>query len=246
MVCISTQLIEAGVDVSFPVVYRALAGFSSIAQAAGRCNRHGEMEYGLVRLFTLENENLSRLEDIWQGKKIASDMLYKTSADEILTPQAMEKYFRRFYKGRTARDMRFPMKDCNTVFDLLSANEAGLQEAAENGAQRDLWFTHAFCDAGRAFAVIDSHTEPVLVPYAEGRTMIVELNAKNFDKKTIGMQMKAAQQYMVNLFSYELRKLSTLGALWQTESGVIVLREEYYNDAFGVQIEEKSNTYCMI
>ena len=58
--------------------------------------------------------------------------------------------------------------------------------------------------------------------------------------------MKAAQQYMVNLFSYELRKLSTLGALWQTESGVIVLREEYYNDAFGVQVEEKSNTYYMI
>ena len=76
--------------------------------------------------------------------------------------------------------------------------------------------------------------------------MIVELNAKNFDKQTIGMQMKAAQQYMVNLFSYELRKLSTLGAIWQTESGVIVLREEYYNDAFGVQVEEKSNTYCMI
>ena len=58
--------------------------------------------------------------------------------------------------------------------------------------------------------------------------------------------MKTAHPYKVDLFSYELRKLSTLGALWQTESGVIVLREEYYNDAFGVQIEEKSNTYCMI
>ena len=246
LVCISTQLIEAGVDVSFPVVYRALAGFSSIAQAAGRCNRHGEMEYGLVRLFTLENENLSRLEDIRQGKKIACDMLYQTSADAILTPQTIEEYFHRFYKGRTVRDMRFSMKSKNTIFDLLSSNEAGLQEATENGDEIGLWFTHAFRDAGNAFAVIDSYTEAVLVPYAEGRTIIVELNAKNFDKKTIGMRMKAAQQYMVNLFSYELRKLSTLGALWQTESGVIVLREEYYNDAFGVQVEEKSNTYYMI
>ena len=246
LICISTQLIEAGVDVSFPVVYRALTGLSSIAQAAGRCNRHGEMERGIVRLFTLENEDLSRLEDIRQGKKIASDMLYKTSADEILTPQAMEKYFRRFYKGRTARDMRFPMKDCNTVFDLLSANEAGLQEAAENGAQPDLWFTHAFCDAGRAFAVIDSHTEPVLVPYAGGKELIVEFNDMQFDKKKIGKKMNAAQQHMVNLFSYELQKLAQLGGIWQTESGVMALREEYYNEAFGIQTEEQGNAYCMI
>ena len=246
LICISTQLIEAGVDVSFPVVYRALAGFSSIAQAAGRCNRHGEMERGIVRLFTLEQENLSRLEDIWQGKKIASDMLYKTSADEILTPQAMEKYFHRFYKGRTARDMRFPMKDSNTIFDLLSANEAGLQEAAENGAQPDLWFTHAFCDAGRAFAVIDSHTEPVLVPYAGGKELIVEFNDMQFDKKKIGKKMNAAQQYMVNLFSYELQKLAKIGGVWRTESGVMALREEYYNEAFGIQTEEQGNAYCMI
>ena len=246
LICISTQLIEAGVDVSFPVVYRALAGFSSIAQAAGRCNRHGEMERGIVRLFTLENEDLSRLEDIRQGNKIASDMLYKTSADEILTPQAMEKYFRRFYKGRTARDMRFPMKDCNTIFDLLSANEAGLQEAAENGAQPDLWFTHAFCDAGRAFAVIDSHTEPVLVPYAGGKELIVEFNDMQFDKKKIGKKMNAAQQHMVNLFSYELQKLAQLGGIWQTESGVMALREEYYNEAFGIQTEEQGNAYCII
>ncbi|WP_315005265.1 CRISPR-associated helicase Cas3' [uncultured Selenomonas sp.] len=246
LICISTQLIEAGVDVSFPVVYRALAGFSSIAQAAGRCNRHGEMERGIVRLFTLEQENLSRLEDIWQGKKIASDMLYKTSADEILTPQAMEKYFRRFYKGCTARDMRFPMKDSNTIFDLLSVNEAGLQEAAENGAQSDLWFTHAFCDAGRAFAVIDSHTEPVLVPYAGGKELIVEFNDIQFDKQRISKKMNAAQQHMVNLFSYELQKLAELGGIWRTESGVMALREEYYNEAFGIRTEEQGNAYCMI
>lgn len=246
LICISTQLIEAGVDVSFPVVYRALAGFSSIAQAAGRCNRHGELELGIVRLFALENENLSRLADIAQGRKIACDLLYQSSADEILTPAAMDKYFRRFYKGRTARDMRFPMKSCNTIFDLLSANEAGFQKADERGEAPELCYMQAFRDAGRAFEVIDSHTEAVLVPYGDGKELIVEFNDIQFDKQQIGKKMNAAQQHMVNLFSYELQKLAQLGGIWRTESGVMALREEYYNEAFGVQTEEQSNMYCMI
>ena len=246
LICISTQLIEAGVDVSFPVVYRALAGFSSIAQAAGRCNRHGELERGIVRLFALENENLSRLADIAQGRKIACDLLYQSSADEILTPAAMDKYFRRFYKGRTARDMRFPMKSCNTIFDLLSANEAGFQKADERGESPELCYMQAFRDAGRAFEVIDSHTEAVLVPYGDGKELIVEFNDIQFDKQQIGKKMNVAQQHMVNLFSYELQKLAQLGGIWRTESGVMALREEYYNEAFGVQTEEQSNMYCMI
>lgn len=246
LICISTQLIEAGVDVSFPVVYRALAGFSSIAQAAGRCNRHGELERGIVRLFALENEKLSRLADIAQGRKIACDLLYQSSADEILTPAAMDKYFRRFYKGRTARDMRFPMKSCNTIFDLLSANEAGFQKADERGESPELCYMQAFRDAGRAFEVIDSHTEAVLVPYGDGKELIVEFNDIQFDKQQIGKKINAAQQHMVNLFSYELQKLAQLGGIWRTESGVMALREEYYNEAFGVQTEEQSNMYCMI
>ena len=246
LICISTQLIEAGVDVSFPVVYRALAGFSSIAQAAGRCNRHGELERGIVRLFALENENLSRLADIAQGRKIACDLLYQSSADEILTPAAMDKYFRRFYKGRTARDMRFPTKSCNTIFDLLSANEAGFQKADERGEAPELCYMQAFRDAGRAFEVIDSHTEAVLVPYGDGKELIVEFNDIQFDKQQIGKKMNAAQQHMVNLFSYEIQKLAQLGGIWRTESGVMALREEYYNEAFGVQTEEQSNMYCMI
>ena len=246
LICISTQLIEAGVDVSFPVVYRALAGFSSIAQAAGRCNRHGEMERGIVRLFSFANENISRLVDIQQGKKIALDMLYHAEADTVLSPHTMELYFRKFYKGYTERDMRFPMKNTNTIFDLLSRNDAGFQRAEENGDDPNLWFSHAFRDAGYAFEVIDSHTESVLVPYAGGKPMILAFNDRYFDRKKIDEQMRTAQQYMVNLFSYELKKLSSLGALRQTESGVMALREEYYNDTFGVQMEEQSNECCMI
>ena len=246
LVCISTQLIEAGVDVSFPVVYRALAGFSSIAQAAGRCNRHGEMEKGLVRVFDCADENLDHLKDIRHGKNIARVMLYDRAANTILSPSVMQEYFRRFYAGRTGKEMRYPLNTQNTIFDLLSANSAGVQARMGRGDRISSYFRQAFRDAGRAFIVIDSHTEAVLVPYAGGKDMIAALDDRIFDKKSIGKQMKAAQQYIVNLFSYEIKELAGLGAVWRTESGVMALREEYYNEAFGVQTEEQGNAYCLI
>ena len=75
--------------------------------------------------------------------------------------------------------------------------------------------------------MIESQTEPVLGPYAGGKELIAEFNDMQFDKKKIGKKMNAAQQHMVNLFSYELQKLAQLGGIWQTESGVMALREEY-------------------
>lgn len=56
IVVVSTNLIEAGVDISFECVYRSMAGLDSLAQTAGRCNRNGEMEYGVIHLIRLEGK----------------------------------------------------------------------------------------------------------------------------------------------------------------------------------------------
>ena len=69
IICISTQLIEAGVDVSFQCVIRSLAGLDSIAQAAGRCNRHGEKELQNVYIINHEEEKLDKLKEIKVGKE---------------------------------------------------------------------------------------------------------------------------------------------------------------------------------
>lgn len=75
VILISTQLIEAGVNISFESVIRSLAGLDSIAQAAGRCNRHGEKESGTVFVIDHQEEQLSKLKEIQVGKIITKKML---------------------------------------------------------------------------------------------------------------------------------------------------------------------------
>src|SRR5690625_2778033 len=81
VICISTQLIEAGVDISFECVIRSLAGLDSIAQAAGRCNRHGEDNRREVYVIDHEEENLDKLNEIRIGKEITKNLLIDLERD---------------------------------------------------------------------------------------------------------------------------------------------------------------------
>lgn len=108
IICVTTQLIEAGVDVSFKCVIRSLAGLDSIAQAAGRCNRHGEDESQNVYIIDHAEEAISKLEEIKVGKAMSSHVLarFKKKADKyegnLLLPKAMSEYFRYYYNRMEA------------------------------------------------------------------------------------------------------------------------------------------------
>lgn len=246
LICISTQLIEAGVDVSFTTVYRALSGLASIAQAAGRCNRHGEMAYGIVKLFELRGENLSRLDDIKKGVEVVKDMLHTVRVENLLDPDVMQMYFKRYYMDRQ-KLMEYPVKAAdNTLYDLLSLNLAGEQSRKESGKDNPLLNMQAFQDAGREFFVIDSQTVSVLVPYEEGETLIADFDGEIWDKKGIFKKIKESQQYMVNLFSYEIKNLAGIGAVWETRNGVLALRKEQYDSCFGVNSEGQENEFSII
>lgn len=123
---VSTQLVEAGVDIDFPVVYRALAGLDSIAQAAGRCNREGRLEKGEVHVFVptkLPPPGLLRMAEqatrtLWAGLPENAD------------PMGVERFaefFRRLYGDANL--------DAKGICALLKAGKAGdvsFRTAAEN------------------------------------------------------------------------------------------------------------------
>ena len=244
LICISTQLIEAGVDVSFTTVYRAMAGFASIAQAAGRCNRHGEMEYGLVKVFHLEGEKLDKLPDIQTGVKVAADLLHIMDIQDILQPTNMARYFEWYYDDQDDLNKSYELPSRNTLVDLLSLNEVGCKACVDRGKSEELnWLcdTQAFGDAGKAFYVIDSATIGIVVPYGKGADLITALNGKVEDPKKLVALLKKAQQYTVNAFSYEVEQLQRMGAIFQTLQGPLALNEKYYSSAIGLNLEEQAN-----
>lgn len=240
LICISTQLMEAGVDMSFATVYRALAGIDSLAQAAGRCNRHGELEEGLVRVFRMGDENLDKLPDIQIGVQVAKDLLHIVDIQDILQPVNLTLYFKRYYAAQTERNKSYELPSRNTLLDLLSANDAGRQACGARDridARKFLYDMQAFGDAGNAFSVIDSATMGILVPYEDGGRLIAALNDSVEDPEELLALFRKAQQYMVNVFSYELEQLQRMGAVHQIRQGPLTLRTDYYNLDIGINFE---------
>jgi CRISPR-associated endonuclease/helicase Cas3 len=113
---ISTQLIEAGVDIDFPVVYRALAGFDSLAQAAGRCNREGTLNpLGcLGKVFVFEPPRLAPLGLLRKGQDAGREIL-RTKNPKNLLPNLINDYFQLFY-GRV-NDFDRPLFHSRLVTD---------------------------------------------------------------------------------------------------------------------------------
>lgn len=106
VLCVSTQLIEAGVDISFETVVRSLAGTDSIVQAAGRCNRNAERDIGYVYILNISNEyeNVSSLKSIQKGKSATIGLLkrIKKKPDEyedLLDLKAIKKFYIDYYKN---------------------------------------------------------------------------------------------------------------------------------------------------
>jgi len=102
LLVISTSLVEAGVDLDFPVVYRALAGLDSIAQAAGRCNREGKLDVGRTVVFMPEHQP----DYVKSAASISTDFLKPEKLDRIFLPDTFRTYFNEYFfmKGTDALD----------------------------------------------------------------------------------------------------------------------------------------------
>jgi CRISPR-associated endonuclease/helicase Cas3 len=243
IICISTQLIEAGVDISFESAIRALAGLDSIAQTSGRANRNGEKIKGYSYIINLnDDDKLSRLTEIKLGKTHCTEFLDKYRKNKeifnnsLLSPKSIEEYFNIYYSDKIINNgMDYPVKN-TSIYRMLEYSELNI-----DGYEGDfpLQFRYKFKAAGEVFKVIDNNTKTILVPYRDGKNLISELLSNDsYDKKK--KVLDNLGQYSVNIYDnvYEALKKAE-GVVIDERYGVYILKDFYYDDTMGVTLKKK-------
>lgn len=243
VICIATQLVEAGIDFSFECVIRISAGIDSIAQAAGRCNRNNDWnkicESYIVKLKSNE-ENLSHLKDIKIAQDCCQEVLYQIQLKEdILSETAIKKYFESFFrKEDVQKSLNYPVKinghNCS-ITNMLSTNIR-----ADNP---EPYILHqAFKTAGQNCKVFDNEKNDVIVRYnGENDELITNLYSEKSQKEFqyLKEQIEKLKPYSVGLFDYELEKLKEDGMIEEfADMGIIILDKSAYDDRLGVTLGE--------
>ena len=246
VICVSTQLIEAGVDISFGSVIRALAGLDSIAQAAGRCNRHGEARMGRVHVINLAGDLPRALRDIREAQEAAQRVLDENGgsgeerAVDLSDPKLIEQYFRYYFFARKM-EMDYPVKADqaerdDTLLNMLAENRLAV---AGRPSAPSIYLRQSFMTAAKAFQAIDANTQGVIVPYtAAGKAIIAELSSAWEPEKQFPL-LRRAQRFTVNVFPYVLERLQQAHAVHEAQegTGILCLDEKYYNSEFGLNVE---------
>jgi len=247
VICVSTQLIEAGVNIDFGAVIRALAGLDSIAQSAGRCNRHGlRNSPGSVWIVNPAEENLDPLRDIRIGKEKAQTVLdnYNDNPDayerDRIGLRSLTSYYNLYYNQRQNEldysvGVNTPIGRDDDLFNLLSANTISTKIYQRNSQDTiNLPLRQSFQSAAKTFQVIDSATQGIIVPYKDGEELITELSRASELEKQYEL-IKKPQRYSVNLFINDFDRLMRIGAIREVQenSGIYYLAKEYYSDEFG-------------
>lgn len=244
VICVTTQLIEAGVDISFGCVVRSLAGLDNAAQAAGRCNRNGEHnKICPVYVIHLWEEKLGSLAEIKNAQSVSRELFDTSESDDYLSVDVLSNYFKKLYTGGdNKRKLRYPLSETTDqdLINLLSLN----QHRINRNKKPHLKFCgQAFKKAGRFFEVIDSDTKPVIVPYdADAKKIIADLGSEQNLREIVKL-LRKAQKYSVNIYSGTQRKLESEAAIYDMRCGnndkciVTILNEEFYNNDFGITTE---------
>ncbi len=247
VVCVATQVIEAGVDISFECVIRFTAGMDSVIQAAGRCNRNGEAsERAPVYLLRCSDERLNRLPDIQRAQNATQELLEKYRqepgrfANDLASDRATEYYYRSLYMGMPERYQDYYLPEIKTsLLSMLSANEKYLSRDSS------LFFMQqAFKTAGSAFKVFETDTTDIIVPYGKGADIIAELCSERAERdlQFAKTQLDYAKSYTVSLFSYQLQKLESQGAVHAVcGESILSLDPGFYSSKTGLILNELNN-----
>jgi CRISPR-associated endonuclease/helicase Cas3 len=214
---ISTQLVEAGVDFDFPVVYRALAGLDSIAQAAGRCNREGKLPNGNVVVF---NPPRKPPEGVLRKACDITKSLIGDIREEFADYNIFTKYFEELYWKANSLDKEGILK-------LLDPYHNDIKE-----------LSIYFRTASKRFKIIDdSNQKSIIVRFGQGDSLINKLKTNGPDR----FLMRKLQRYTVNIYTNQFNEMKRRGAIEEVFQEVFALSSRLdYSDEVGLLVDEHS------
>lgn len=250
--CVSTQVIEAGVDISFDCAIRFSAGMDNIIQTAGRCNRNGECRSDSpVYIIHCIDENLKMLPDIQAAKQATEALIvdFKKRADyysnDLASDNSINFFYKYLYSNYSSNHFDYPIKNMPSLFEMLSANNQ--YRSLSKSAQ--YFLCQSFKTAGDKFDVFDSVSTSVIVPYGDGKNIINDLQSYYNDKDYPALQkeIKKASQYSVSVFEYQFKKLLEEKAIIPfCDNSFYMLSPEYYDDNTGILNKAKEENTCSI
>lgn len=221
---VSTQLIEAGVDIDFPVVYRSLAGLDSIAQAAGRCNRSGSLE-GLGKTYLFRPVGYSTPDFIKGAANVTEQIL--PQHDDPMSLEAIEHFFGLYYWDQEGR---WDSKGILDGFPVVN--------------DQHLPFQFDFKRVGRDFRLIEDSGRPVIVPWGkEGAGLCEEL--RNRREPVGSILLRQLQRYTVQIpfRTWETGVNERSIELVHDRYPVLVRVETHYDPKTGLNLEDPPSLF---
>ena len=220
---ISTQLIEAGVDVDFPVVYRALAGLDSIAQAAGRCNRNGKLtQPGQTHIFIPEDTKAEAY--FRETAQVASQLI--DLYPDLLGEDAIRHYFDLYYYRQKSRwDAK----------DIVSSDSFRLEN------DRSFPFLFQFATVAENFRLIADRHVPIIIPYNKQANALI----KQLRNPSIPLHrnlLRALQRYTVQIFQlHRDQNIRSLETIRDGQFHALVSCDLNYSKHFGITFEDQDS-----
>ncbi len=241
LICVSTKLIEAGVDIDFDLVYRSLSGIDSIIQSGGRCNREGKKNSkGKVFIFKYCEENLSYMPDLRKQRSAAESALrtlIKNSKDsfKVDIDKACDHYFHKLFCNEEIEGnyLEYPLDQKNTILDLLTTNPIGMKNYRNKYDEKPHFILkQGFKTASTNFDLIKQDSISVIVQYNNDKLMDLLYESIEYGNySTIKTVLKKLQPYTI-----DIRDISAYEKYVtpQLNGEILILNKEAYDEKVGL------------